>query len=90
MSYTAEISRINPGCFLFLVDQSGSMSGALGGQPGCYKHEQAADALNRTLSNIIQRCSQGEEIRKLLPHRRHHLRNHRNGRLRGHHALQRR
>ena len=34
MSYTAEISRINPGCFLFLVDQSGSMSGALGGQPG--------------------------------------------------------
>ena len=63
MSYTAEISRINPGCFLFLVDQSGSMSGALGGQPGCYKHEQAADALNRTLSNIIQRCSQGEEIR---------------------------
>ena len=63
MSYTAEISRINPGCFLFLVDQSASMAGALGGQPGCYKHEQAADALNRTVSNIIQRCSQGEEIR---------------------------
>ena len=63
MSYTAEISRINPGCFLFLVDQSGSMAGALGGQPGFYKHEQAADALNRTVSNILQRCSQGEEIR---------------------------
>ena len=63
MSHTAEISRINPGCFLFLVDQSGSMAGALGGQPGCYKHEQAADALNRTVSNIIQRCSQGEEVR---------------------------
>lgn len=63
MSYTAEISRINPGCFLFLVDQSGSMSGALGGQPGCCKHKQAADALNRTVSNIIQRCSQGKEVR---------------------------
>ena len=63
MSYTAEISRNNPGCFLFLVDQSGSMHGALGGQPGSYKHEQAAAALNRTLSEIVQRCSQGEEIR---------------------------
>ena len=63
MSYSAEISRINPGCFLFLVDQSGSMSRALGAQPGSYKHEQAAAAVNRTLSDIIQRCSQGEEVR---------------------------
>ena len=63
MSYNAEISRINPGCFLFLVDQSGSMSRALGAQPGSYKHEQAAAAVNRTLSDIIQRCSQGEEVR---------------------------
>ena len=62
MSYTAEISRKNPGCFLFLVDQSGSMRGALGGQPGSYKHEQASAALNRTVSEIIQRCSNGEEI----------------------------
>lgn len=63
MSYSAEISRINPGCFLFLVDQSGSMSHALGGQPGCCKHEQASAAVNRTLSDIIQRCSQGDEVR---------------------------
>ena len=63
MSYNAEISRNNPGCFLFLVDQSASMMGALGGQPGNYKHEQAAAALNRTLSEIVQRCSLGEEIR---------------------------
>ena len=63
MSHTAEISRNNPGCFLFLVDQSASMSLALGGQAGCRKDEQAAAALNRTLSDIIQRCSQGEEVR---------------------------
>ena len=63
MSYNAEISRINPGCFLFLVDQSGSMCGALGGQPGSYKHKQASAALNHTVSDIIQRCSQGEEVR---------------------------
>ena len=34
MPYSADISRTNPGCFVFLVDQSGSMSEALGGQPG--------------------------------------------------------
>ena len=25
MAYSAEISRTNPSCFLFLIDQSGSM-----------------------------------------------------------------
>jgi hypothetical protein len=29
--YTAEISRRNPGCFLFLIDQSYSMSEPFGG-----------------------------------------------------------
>ena len=27
MPYSADISRSNPGCFLFLVDRSGSMTG---------------------------------------------------------------
>ncbi len=31
MPYTAEISRNNPSCFLFLVDQSSSMLEAFGG-----------------------------------------------------------
>ncbi|MCY0933311.1 hypothetical protein [Streptomyces sp. H34-S4] len=30
MPYTAEISRTNPGCFIFLVDQSASMSDPIG------------------------------------------------------------
>ena len=63
MPYTADISRDNPGCFLFLIDQSASMSGALAGQPGLRKMDGAADAVNRILDAISQRCSQGMEIR---------------------------
>ena len=63
MSYTADISRKNPGCFLFLIDQSGSMGGALGGQPDLRKMDGAADAVNRILDAISQRCSQGMDIR---------------------------
>ena len=63
MPYTADISRNNPGCFLFLLDQSGSMSGALGGQPGLLKMDGAADAINRVLDAVSQRCSQGMDIR---------------------------
>ena len=63
MPYTADISRANPACFLFLTDQSGSMTQALAGQPGQRKMDQAADAINRILDTISQRCSQGMDIR---------------------------
>ena len=63
MPYTADISRNNPGCFLFLIDQSGSMGGVLGGQPGQRKMDGAADAVNRILDAISQRCSQGMDVR---------------------------
>ena len=63
MPYTADISRNNPACFLFLIDQSGSMSGALGGQPGLRKMDGVADAVNKILDATSQRCSQGMEIR---------------------------
>ena len=46
MPYTADISRNDPGCFLFLLDASGSMSGAFGGKPGQLKMDGAADAIN--------------------------------------------
>ena len=62
MPYSADISRTNPGCFLFLIDQSGSMADALGGQPGIRKMDQAAETLNRTLYAIIERCSTGMGI----------------------------
>ena len=32
MAYSAEISRVNPTCFLFLIDQSGSMAECWGGE----------------------------------------------------------
>ena len=63
MPYAADISRNNPGCFLFLIDQSGSMAGGLGGQPGLRKKDGAADAVNRILDAISQRCSQGMDVR---------------------------
>ena len=63
MPYTADISRNNPGCFLFLLDQSGSMSEAFGGQPGQLKMDGAADAVNRVMDAISQRCSQGMDVR---------------------------
>ena len=62
MSYSADISRSNPACFLFLIDQSGSMTQALAGQPGQRKMDQAADAINRILDTMVQRCSQGIDI----------------------------
>ena len=63
MPYTADISRVNPACFLFLVDRSRSMEQALAGQPGQRKMDQAADAINRILDAVSQRCSQGMDIR---------------------------
>ena len=63
MPYTAEISRLNPACFLFLVDQSGSMQGYIGGQEGLIKKDQAADAVNRIVDTLSQRCSSGMDVR---------------------------
>ena len=63
MPYTAEISRANPACFLFLVDQSGSMAGPIGGQARGNKAEHAADAVNRIVDTLVQRCSSGMDVR---------------------------
>lgn len=64
MSYQAEISRVNPSCFLFLIDQSGSMSDTFGtGEIRKTKSESLADVLNRLLANLIIKCSKGDEIR---------------------------
>ncbi len=64
MSYSAEISRTNPGCFLFLIDQSTSMADAWGvGEGARDKAEGVADAINRLLQNLVIRCSKEEGIR---------------------------
>jgi len=61
MSYTAEISRSNPTAFLFLVDQSGSMSDPM--NPNVSKAQFVADVLNRTLTTLITRCTRSEGTR---------------------------
>jgi hypothetical protein len=62
MSYEAEISRANPTCFLFLVDQSGSMAERWGGDAGKTKAEGVADAINRLLQTLVRCCSKGEYV----------------------------
>ena len=51
MAYGAEISRGNPTCFIFLLDQSGSMADPFGGE-SVRKADFVADAVNRTLHDL--------------------------------------
>ena len=51
MPYTAEISRANPACFLFLVIQCMTVP------------SYSADAVNRIVDALSQRCSSGMDIR---------------------------
>ena len=64
MSYTAEISRANPACILFLLDQSGSMNKASGaaGQTPVPKAQSVADAINRLISELVVSCTDGDTV----------------------------
>lgn len=59
--YEAEISRTNPTAYIFLVDQSGSMADPMSG--GTTKSRFVADVINRTLRDLVVRCSREEGIR---------------------------
>lgn len=63
MPYSAEISRGNPSCFVFLLDQSGSMSELFGGEHAQRKADFVADVVNRTIHDLVIRCTKTEEIR---------------------------
>lgn len=63
MAYSAEISRANPACFLFLLDQSASMSKPFGGASGQSKAQGVADAINRLLQNLVLKCAKADGIR---------------------------
>ena len=64
MPYSAEISRSNPTCFVFVLDQSGSMGDVFGGgEAGLRKADFLADVANRTLHDLVIRCTQSDEIR---------------------------
>jgi hypothetical protein len=62
MPYCAEISRSNPTCFLFLLDQSKSMLGPIGGGQGKTKADAVADSLNRLLYTLVLRCVWGQNV----------------------------
>ena len=61
MPYEAQISRTSPTAILFVIDQSGSMSDTMAS--GKTKAEFVADALNRSLMNLIARCTKAEGVR---------------------------
>src|SRR5256886_2810046 len=63
MAYQAEISRKNPGCFLFLIDQSESMEDPFGGgEAGRTKAEELATILNKLIHNLSIRCAKSDSI----------------------------
>jgi hypothetical protein len=61
--YSAEISRDNPSCFVFLIDQSGSMADSFGGDSTKVKADGVADAINKLLSNVVIKCAKAEGVR---------------------------
>lgn len=64
MAYSAEISRANPSCFVFLIDQSGSMADVFGaGEGNQKKADGVADVINRILQNLVIKCARDEGIR---------------------------
>jgi hypothetical protein len=61
MAYTGEISRDHPTCFLFVIDQSGSMEERMGS--GRSKADFVADVLNKTLSTLVINCTKADGVR---------------------------
>jgi hypothetical protein len=61
MAYQAEISRENPTCILFVIDQSGSMDEIT--EAGRSKAAFVADVLNKTLYTLITTCSKSDGVR---------------------------
>src|ERR1700675_3674897 len=63
MAWTAELTRTNPTCFLFLIDQSSSMAEPFGAQPEKTKADGVADGINRLLQNLVLKCAKSDGIR---------------------------
>ncbi|MEE8459563.1 MAG: vWA domain-containing protein [Phycisphaerales bacterium] len=62
--YTAEISRDNPSCFLFLIDQSTSMEDEVSAGDGKQaKANGVADTMNRWLQELSIKCAKSDGIR---------------------------
>lgn len=63
MPYIAEISRSNPSCFLFLLDQSNSMNEEFITNDGKKSKAQGvADVINRSLQTLVAKCTKSSGI----------------------------
>lgn len=62
MPYQAPIQRTDPTAFLFLVDQSGSMGDRMATSEKT-KAQFVADVLNRTLMDLVTRCTKADGVR---------------------------
>jgi hypothetical protein len=60
--YQAPIQRTDPTAFLFLVDQSGSMGDRMAASEKT-KAQFVADVLNRTLMDLVTRCTKADGVR---------------------------
>jgi hypothetical protein len=61
MAYQAEISRDNPTCLIFVIDQSGSMDEQT--EIGTSNAQFVADVLNKTLYTLVTTCSKADGVR---------------------------
>ena len=65
MGYQAEISRINPTCFFFLIDQSSSMLDPINGIPeNGRKADLVADALSKVIQTLIITATKDDGVRR--------------------------
>ena len=64
MPNTAEISRDNPSCFLFMIDQSGSMEDEISvGSENQKLSDGVADSINTWLQELSIKCAKSEGVR---------------------------
>jgi len=64
MAHSAEISRDNPSCFLFLIDQSGSMEDEItNGDETQALANGVADSINKWLQELSIKCAKSEGVR---------------------------
>ncbi len=68
MPYLAEISRRNPSCFIFLIDQSGSMKNPFASHSHVTKAVAVAESINHFLRELVLLCGKGSGYRD-----RHHI-----------------
>src|SRR5215211_6175379 len=61
MVYSAEISRDNPTCILFVIDQSTSMNEKMAS--GKSKASFVADVLNKTIYTLVTNCTKADGVR---------------------------